>query len=71
MFLNYLEEQPSLFSKKTLYDLYHTKSGRDIRINTLPKKIQKSLTCDNLHLLGLMDFTEDNGYYQRKQSGRF
>ena len=65
MFLNFSKEQPSLFSKKTLYDLYHTKSGRDIRINTLPKKIQKSLTCDNLHLLGLMDFTEDHGQSKR------
>ncbi len=52
---------PSLFPAKARYLLDHTNTGANIFFRTLPQNVQRKLKCDNMHLIGDMRFTEENG----------
>lgn len=53
---------PSLFTKKTMYLLDHTKNGKNIILNSQPDSVKRRISCDNMHLTGNMRFTEENGF---------
>ena len=53
---------PTLFSQKIMYILDHTKRGKNKLLSNLPAGVQRRLMCDNMHLLGNMKFTEENGF---------
>ncbi len=53
---------PSLFSKKTMYTLEHTKRGKSRILNKFPDSIQRRMTCDNMHLTHNMRFTDEHHF---------
>lgn len=56
------EESYSLFPQREEYRLTHTERGKNVLFNTLPKTAQRKMACDNMHLVGNMKFTEENGF---------
>lgn len=53
---------PTLFSNKALYITSHTERGRNYLLCNLPKNTIRQITGDNMHLIGHMRFTEENGF---------
>lgn len=55
------QESYSLFSKKDDYLMTHTERGQNILFQQLPTHIKRKMKCDNLHLIGNMQFTPKYG----------
>ncbi len=54
----------SLFSKKELYIVEHTASGRDRKLEQIPKRYKRKQIYDNMHLMEGMTFTSELRYPQ-------
>ena len=61
-FQNMWSQDPSLFPKKTMYPLDHTKRGKNLLLSELPYDVKRRITCDNMHLAYNMRFTEEHHF---------
>lgn len=52
-----MEVDYSLFTRKEMYVMEHTISGRLTRIECLPKKVRRRRMYENMHLMDGMTFT--------------
>lgn len=52
----------SLFPKKMMYHLDHTKRGKNLLLTGLPDSVQRRITCDNMHLVHNMRFTDEHNF---------
>ena len=52
----------SLFPAKTRYLIDHTNVGKNKLFSQLSETAQRKLRCNNMHLVGNMKFTEENGF---------
>ncbi len=55
-------QQSSLFPAEVEYIMSHTSSGKNRLFSVLSQSVQRRMRCDNMHLIGSMRFTNENGF---------
>lgn len=56
------EFTPSIFPTKVCYEMDHTNKGIKLEFLEIADAMKRKFRCDNMHLIGNMKFTQENGF---------